>query len=329
MSKRGFLSGGLLVLGLGLGLSWLAWNRWMGGTWTNEDVTVELWPGDNAVQHMARLEAQLPPSGRRVLDHVEMRSWEGRLKAGRYRFPAGESVKNSATRLVTGNREAVKVVVRAGRDVGPIAGTATRRIHADSSEVAHMLAQDSMMWRVLPNTYEMWWETDAQALGERLLLEHTRWWNEDRVAAARAQGLSPKEATVLASVVQAETAVISEAPAVAALYLNRLNKGMALQADPTLIFALGDPSIRRVLDVHKEVDSPYNTYQHRGLPPGPIRYVDPRYLQSVLHPAEHAYLYMCAKPGGDGAHDFARNYREHLRNARAYQSWLNKQRIYR
>ena len=267
MSKRGFLTGGLLVLGLGLGLSWLAWNRWMGGTWTNEDVTVELWPGDNAVQHMARLEAQLPPSGRRVLDHVEMRSWEGRLKAGRYRFPAGESVKNSATRLVTGNREAVKVVVRAGRDVGPVAGTATRRIHADSSEVAHMLAQDSMMWRVLPNTYEMWWETDAQALGERLLLEHARWWNEDRVAAARAQGLSPKEATVLASVVQAETAVISEAPAVAALYLNRLNKGMALQADPTLIFALGDPSIRRVLDVHKEVDSPYNTYQHRGLPP--------------------------------------------------------------
>ncbi|MDP7435041.1 MAG: hypothetical protein QF427_02305, partial [Flavobacteriales bacterium] len=182
MSKRGFLTGGLLVLGLGLGLSWLAWNRWMGGTWTNEDVTVELWPGYNAVQHMARLEAQLPPSGRRVLDHVEMRSWEGRLKAGRYRFPAGESVKNSATRLVTGNREAVKVVVRAGRDVGPVAGTATRRIHADSSEVAHMLAQDSMMWRVLPNTYEMWWETDAQALGERLLLEHARWWNEDRVA---------------------------------------------------------------------------------------------------------------------------------------------------
>ena len=329
MSKRGFLKGGLLVLGLGLGLAWLAWDRWMDGTWTNEDVTVELWPGDNAVQHMARLEAQLPPAGKRVLDHVEMRSWEGRLKAGRYRFPAGESVKNSATRLVTGNREAVKVVVRAGRDVGPVAGTATRRIHADSSEVAHMLAQDSMMWRVLPNTYEMWWETDAQALGERLLLEHARWWNEDRVAAARAQGLSPKEATVLASVVQAETAVISEAPAVAALYLNRLNKGMALQADPTLIFALGDPSIRRVLDVHKEVDSPYNTYQHRGLPPGPIRYVDPRYLQSVLHPAEHAYLYMCAKPGGDGTHDFARNYREHLRNARAYQSWLNKQRIYR
>ena len=178
MSKRGVLTGGMLVLSFGLGLSWLAWNRWMAGTWTDQDVTVELWPGDNAVQHMARLEAQLPPSGQRVLDHVEMRSWEGRLKAGRYRFPADESVKNSAARLVTGNREAVKVVVRAGRDVGPVAGTATRRIHADSAEVAHMLAQDSMIWRVLPNTYEMWWETDAQSLGERLLLEHAQWWKK-------------------------------------------------------------------------------------------------------------------------------------------------------
>ena len=141
--------------------------------------------------------------------------------------------------------------------------------------------------------------------------------------------MSPREVTVLASIVQAETAVIQEAPQVAGLYLNRLKKGMALQADPTLIFALNDPSIRRVLDVHKEVDSPYNTYKHRGLPPGPIRYVDPRYLQSVLHPAEHRFLYMCAKPGGDGTHDFARTYREHLRNARAYQNWLNQQRIYR
>ena len=162
MSKRGFHRR-IVGLGLGLGLSWLAWNRWMGGTWTNEDVTVELWPGDNAVQHMARLEAQLPPSGRRVLDHVEMRSWEGRLKAGRYRFPAGESVKNSATRLVTGNREAVKVVVRAGRDVGPVAGPPGG--HADGSEVAHMYARLHDVAGA-SNTYEMWWETDAQALGE-------------------------------------------------------------------------------------------------------------------------------------------------------------------
>ena len=179
-------------------------------------------------------------------------------------------MKQSAIRLVTGQREPVKVVIPSGRDVGPVAGATARRIFADSNEVAELFMQDSMRWRIVPNTYEMWWETDVNRLANRILREHEAWWNEDRLAAARALGLNPREVTVLASIVQAETAVIQEAPQVAGLYLNRLKKGMALQADPTLIFALNDPSIRRVLDVHKEVDSPYNTYKHRGLPPAPF-----------------------------------------------------------
>ena len=306
-----------------------AWRRWMSGCWHNKEVTVLLPPGLATSELVDTLSKQLPNDGSRVVDHLTMRDWTARLKPGRYTFPAHETVKQSATRLVTGQREAVKVVIPSGRDVGPVAGATSRRIFADSNDVAKLFMQDSMRWRIVPNTYEMWWETDVDGLANRILREHEAWWNEDRLAAARALGLSPREVTVLASIVQAETAVIQEAPQVASLYLNRLKKGMALQADPTLIFALNDPSIRRVLDVHKEVDSPYNTYKHRGLPPGPIRYVDPRYLQSVLHPAEHRFLYMCAKPGGDGTHDFARTYREHLRNARAYQNWLNQQRIYR
>lgn len=325
---RIFLIGGFMGLAVLL-MAYAGWSRWMTGTWSDRDVVVDLHPGMSGADLLPSLTEQLPHNGQRVVDHVKLRSWEGRLKPGRYAFPAGESVKASATRLVTGDREAVRVVVPSGRDVGPIAGTATRRIHADSAKVAALLAEDSMKWRVVPNTYEMWWETDVEGLASRLVREHSAWWNEDRKAAARALGLTPKEVTVLASIVQAETAVLSEAPQVAGLYLNRLNKGMALQADPTLIYALNDPSIRRVLDVHKTVDSPYNTYKYKGLPPGPIRYVDPRYVQSVLRPAEHRYLYMCAKPGGDGTHDFAVSYREHLRNARAYQSWLNKQRIFR
>ena len=312
---------GLLAVG--------AWQRWMSGSWHNEEVTVLLPPGLTTSELADTLSKQLPNDGRRVVNHLTMRDWTTRLKPGRYTFPAHETVKQSATRLVTGQRDPVKVVIPSGRDVGPVAGATARRIFADSNEVAELFIQDSMRWRIVPNTYEMWWETDVDGLADRILREHEAWWTEDRLAAARALGLSPLEVTVLASIVQAETAVIREAPQVAGLYLNRLKKGMALQADPTLIFALNDPSIRRVLDVHKEVDSPYNTYKNRGLPPGPIRYVDPRYLQSVLHPAEHRFLYMCAKPGGDGTHDFARTYREHLRNARAYQSWLNQQRIYR
>ena len=306
-----------------------AWRRWMSGSWHNKEVTVLLPPGLETSELVDTLSKQLPHDGSRVVDHLTMRDWTARLKPGRYTFPAHETVKQSATRLVTGQREAVKVVIPSGRDVGPVAGATARRIFADSIDVAELFMQDSMRWRIVPNTYEMWWETDVEGIASRLVREHSAWWNEDRKAAARALGLTPKEVTVLASIVQAETAVLSEAPQVAGLYLNRLNKGMALQADPTLIYALNDPSIRRVLDVHKTVDSPYNTYKYKGLPPGPIRYVDPRYLQSVLRPAEHRYLYMCAKPGGDGTHDFAVSYREHLRNARAYQSWLNKQRIFR
>ena len=306
-----------------------AWQRWMSGSWHSEEVTVLLPPGLATSELVDTLSKQLPNDGSRVVDHLTMRDWTTRLKPGRYTFPAHETVTQSATRLVTGQREAVKVVIPSGRDVGAVAGATARRIFADSNDVAELFMHDSMRWRIVPNTYEMWWETGVDGLANRIIREHDAWWTEDRLAAARALGLSPREVTVLASIVQAETAVIREAPQVAGLYLNRLNKGMALQADPTLIFALNDPSIRRVLDVHKEVDSPYNTYKHRGLPPGPIRYVDPRYLQSVLHPAEHRFLYMCAKPSGEGTHDFARTYREHLRNARAYQSWLNQQRIYR
>ena len=320
------LSAAMLVVAL---IAVGAWQRWMSGSWHDAEVTVLLPPGLATSELADTLSMQLPNGGRRVVEHLKMRDWTTRLKPGRYTFPAHETVKQSATRLVTGQREPVKVIIPSGRDVGPVAGATARRIFADSNDVAELFMQDSMRWRIVPNTYEMWWETDVDGLADRVLREHEAWWTEDRLAAARALGLSPREVTVLASIVQAETAVIAEAPQVAGLYLNRLKKGMALQADPTLIFALNDPSIRRVLDIHKEVDSPYNTYKHRGLPPGPIRYVDPRYLQSVLHPAEHRFLYMCAKPGGEGTHDFARTYREHLRNARAYQSWLNQQRIYR
>lgn len=318
-----------VVLAVGGIVGYLGIQRWVRGTWSATDLTVELPPDVPAAEQMHALSLALPADGQRVLDHISWRGWEGRLKPGRYAFPAGEAVSQSAARLVTGNREAARVVVPSGRDVGPIAGACAKNIWADSAEIATLLMHDTVMWRVVPNTYEVWWETDASGLVDRLLREHDTWWTSDRVAAARAQGLTPREATVLASIVQAETAVLDEAPVVAGLYLNRLKKGMALQADPTLIFALGDPSIRRVLDVHKEVDSPYNTYLHTGLPPGPIRFVDPRYLQSVLNPASHNHLYMCAEPGGTGRHRFATSYREHLRNARAYQSWLNKQRIFR
>jgi UPF0755 protein len=322
------LLGAAVIFGGGM---WWGYNRWFLTPWLSSPMCIDISPTTPAPERLQRVMDQLEGVDRasNLKTFLSLRGWEHRLKVGRYCFHPDESVRASATRMVTADREAVRVVVRSGRDLGPIAGTMTRRLFADSSAMIELLGQDSILWRILPNTYELWWETDESGLIQRLIREHNAWWTEERHASARALGLTPREVTILASIVQAETAALSEAPMVAGLYLNRLKLGMALQADPTLIFALNDPNIRRVLDVHKEVESPYNTYKYKGLPPGPIRVVDPRYIQSVLHPAQHDHLYMCAEPGGDGTHRFATTYREHLRNARAYQRWLNQQRIFR
>ena len=156
-----------------------------------------------------------------------------------------------------------------------------------------------------------------------------RWWTTDRRAQAEAIGLDPTEVGILASIVKAETSKMEEAPTVAGLYLNRLDRGMRLQADPTLIHALGDPTIRRVLNVHREIDSPYNTYVHKGLPPGPINFPEPAYLEAVLNAEEHDYIFMCAREDFSGYHAFARTNREHERNARRYRKALDRQGVYR
>ena len=159
--------------------------------------------------------------------------------------------------------------------------------------------------------------------------ESARWWTDSRKAKAAAKGLSPEEAVILASIVQAETANLSEAPKVAGLYLNRLNRGMLLQADPTVIYAIGNPEIRRVLDTDILIDSPYNTYKYKGLPPGTIRTPEPTYIEAVLNAEKHNYIFMCAEPGGTNNHAFAKTNAEHNRNARKYHRWLSKQQIYR
>lgn len=141
--------------------------------------------------------------------------------------------------------------------------------------------------------------------------------------------LTPEEVGILASIVKAETSRLDEAPTVAGLYMNRLRRGMRLQADPTLIYALGDFSIRRVLNVHRKIDSPYNTYVHKGLPPGPINYPEPAYLEAVLNAETHDYIFMCAKEDFSGYHAFAKTNREHERNARRYRRALDAQGVYK
>jgi UPF0755 protein len=181
----------------------------------------------------------------------------------------------------------------------------------------------------IPNTYEVYWNITGDQLVERMKDEYDRFWNAERLGKSREAGLSPKEVTVLASIVKAECYHKEEAPVIAGLYINRLAKNIPLQADPTVVFANGDFTIRRVLEKHKEIDSPYNTYRYRGLPPGPINMPDILYLDAVLNFSRHAYIYMCARADFSDYHNFTGSYSEHLNNARAYARALNREKIYR
>ncbi len=181
----------------------------------------------------------------------------------------------------------------------------------------------------IPNTYEVYWTITAEALLEKMKEEHDRFWSDQRLQKAAKLNMTPLEVSTLASIVQAETQKYDEAATVAGLYINRLQRNIALQADPTLVFAAQDFTIKRVLNVHKEIDSPYNTYMYNGLPPGPINMPQPNYIDAVLNYKEHRYLYMCAKEDFSGYHNFATNLRDHLRNAEKYQTALNRAGLYR
>ena len=179
----------------------------------------------------------------------------------------------------------------------------------------------------IPNTYNVWWDISEEELLTRMAKEYKSFWNGERVAKAKQIGLSQSEVSTLASIVYSETKKADEAPKVAGVYVNRIKKGMLLQADPTLVFALGDFTIKRVLNVHKEIESPYNTYKYTGLPPGPIITPPITYLDAVLNYSKHGYIFFCAKPDYSGYHAFAKTNSQHNVNARKYYAFLNKEGI--
>ena len=188
--------------------------------------------------------------------------------------------------------------------------------------------EETIMSLFIPNTYEFWWDTSAEELFERMHKEYQSFWTEARSRKAQDLGLSKEEVSTLASIVQAESQKSDERPRIAGVYLNRLRIGMPLQADPTLVFAAGDFSIKRLTAKQMAIDSPYNTDKYAGLPPGPINLPDINSLDAVLNFEKHNYLYFCAKEDFSGYHSFAVGYDEHLSNARRYQRALNAANIY-
>ena len=180
---------------------------------------------------------------------------------------------------------------------------------------------------LLPDTYEMYWNISPQKLLDRLHGYYVQFWDTDRQAKAKALGLTPDEVQILASIVEEESAKSDEYGKIARLYLNRIERGIPLQADPTIKFAIGDFSIRRITRAMLAVPSPYNTYANTGLPPGPIRIASKRAIDAVLNAPQHNFLYMCAKEDFSGYHNFTASYSQHLANARRYQAELNRRNI--
>ncbi|TND06557.1 MAG: UPF0755 protein [Bacteroidetes bacterium] len=262
------------------------------------------------------------------------------IKPGRYRLRDGMSNRELVNMLRAGLQEPVDFTFNGIRTKEQLVSRVSRKIEADSAALFYMLNDNTflssygftnhtVMTMFIPDTYEMNWNTSAEQFMERMAKEYKAFWTEERKAKCKITTLTQSQAVILASIVQGEqTRDNEEKKIIAGLYLNRLRIKMPLQSDPTLIFALGDFTVRRVLNGDKEIDSPYNTYLHTGLPPGPISIPDISSVDAVLNFKKTNYLYMCAEYG-TGHHNFTKDYNEHLKNAKAFQDALNKANINR
>ncbi len=271
---------------------------------------------------------------------AQRKNYPSRVQPGRYRIHQGMGNNDLINLLRSGEQEPVRLTFTNIHTKGQLAGTIASQLEADSMSVIRMLNDEEILQETgftratikllfIPNTYEVYWTTSPRSLLNRMQREYDAFWNETRREKAAQIGLSPEETGVLASIVQRETSKRDEMPKIAGVYINRLNRGMLLQADPTVVYAYGDFSIGRVLNRHLEIDSPYNTYRYAGLPPGPITLPEPAVLDAVLNHEEHNYLYFSAREDFSGYHNFAETYAEHLANARRYRQALNERRIFR
>lgn len=270
---------------------------------------------------------------------AKLMKYDENVKPGRYQLQANMSNQEAIRLLRSGNQTPVNITFNNIRLKNELAQRLCENLEADAATLEKMLndeevvakygfTTENILTMFLPNTYQFFWTTTEQELLERMHREYEKFWTVERRKKADSLKMSPVEISILASIVESETNKADEAPKVAGLYLNRLQRNIALQADPTLVFAAQDFTIKRVLNKHKEIDSPYNTYKYTGLPPGPIRIPSPNSLNAVLNYQDHNYLYMCAKEDFSGYHNFATNLRTHLANAQRYQRALSNAGIY-
>jgi UPF0755 protein len=271
---------------------------------------------------------------------ARLKKYDQSVKPGRYRLTDDMNNLQLVRLLRSGNQTPVKVIFNNIRTPDQLAGRISRQIEADSTSLISLfndsayldslgVTRSSLFTVIIPNTYELYWNTSARAFISRMKRESEKFWEGPRSLKLSQINMNRHEVITLASIVEKETNKTDEKARVAGVYINRLKNGWLLEADPTLVFAHGDFEIRRVLSSHKQIDSPYNTYKNKGLPPGPICLPSIASIDAVLNYEDHNYMFFCAREDFSGYHNFARTLEQHNLNAWKYQQALNRRNIYR
>ncbi|RLD47747.1 MAG: endolytic transglycosylase MltG [Bacteroidetes bacterium] len=271
---------------------------------------------------------------------AEKKKYPQLVKPGKYLIQSGMNNNELINLLRSGEQVPVQLIFNNVRDIYQVAQKVSQQIEADSAAIVDLITDSTYLTLLglnnetasvlfIPNTYEMYWNTSAEGFIKRMHEEYIKFWSGSRTSKARSIDLTIPEVVTLASIVEKETNKDDEKPQVAGVYINRLKAGWRLQADPTVIYALNDYSIKRVLNKHKEIKSPYNTYLVAGLPPGPICIPSIASIDAVLNYDHHNYLFFCAKDDLSGYHVFAKTNRQHAKNAKKYQEALNKMGVYK
>ena len=270
---------------------------------------------------------------------AELKKYSTGIKPGRYRLANGMSNNEAVNMLRSGQQAPVHFTFNNIRTIEELAGTVARQLNVDSIAFVQMakapgyaekwgFTSENFTGMFIPNTYQIYWNTSIENFMKRMHTEYDKFWTQERLDKAKQAGLSPMDILIVASIVEEETNRTDEYATIAGVYLNRLAKGWKLEACPTLKFALGGFSLKRVLDKHMKINSPYNTYQNPGLPPGPVRMPSIQVVDAVLNYQHHDYMFFCAKSDFSGKHHFSRTLREHNRHAIEYHKALNKRKIY-
>lgn len=270
---------------------------------------------------------------------AEKKNYPLHIKPGRYKLKEGMSNNELINMLRSGDQVPVNLVLNNIRTIQQLASKVSNQIETDSASLVTLMTNDRFLRQydlstytsltlVIPDTYQFWWNTDAKSFIERMYNENQKFWNEKRVKSLKNCHLTKIEAYILASIVEEETLKPDERPDIAGVYINRIKKGIPLQADPTIKYAHHDFEMRRILKTDLDIDSPFNTYKYKGLPPGPICIPSVSSIDAVLNYSKHQYLYFCAKDDFSGYHVFAKTLSQHNQNARKYQKALDKRRIW-